>query len=109
ETATERLLPIIASGNWTSSAPPSSQIQPLDRTAVSNTSGTPGASPSAIMESIGEEQPTPMTPAVTGQGSSTPWGAAADAGVSIGKGSRQAGVATAGFFSRLGKSIARRF
>jgi len=109
ETATERLLPIIASDNGTSSAPPSSQVQPLDRTAVSNTSETPGASPSAIMEPIGEEQPTPMTPAATGQGSSTPWGAAADAGVSIGKGSRQAGVATAGFFSRLGKSIARRF
>jgi beta-lactamase regulating signal transducer with metallopeptidase domain len=109
ETATERILPIIASDQATSSAPPSSQAQRLDRTAVSNTSETPAASPSAIMDPIGEEQPTPMTPAATGQGSSTPWGAAADAGVSIGKESRQAGAATAGFFSRLGKSIARRF
>ena len=110
ETATPRILPIVAASHKpTSSAPPSSEVQQLDPTAVSNTSETRGASPSAITEPIGEEQPTPMTPAATGQGSSTPWGAAADAGVSISKGSRQAGVATAGFFSRLGKSIARRF
>jgi hypothetical protein len=39
----------------------------------------------------------------------TPWGAAADAGVGIGRGSQKAAVATAGFFSKLGKSIARSF
>jgi beta-lactamase regulating signal transducer with metallopeptidase domain len=109
ETATERIRPAVASDNGTPSATPSSEVQPPDRTAVSSTSETPGASPSTMTEPIGEEQPTPVAPAATGQGSSTPWGAAADAGVSIGKGSRQAGVATAGFFSRLGKSIARRF
>ena len=42
-------------------------------------------------------------------GSKTPWAAAADAGVSVGRGSQKAAVATAGFFSRLGKSIARSF
>jgi beta-lactamase regulating signal transducer with metallopeptidase domain len=37
-----------------------------------------------------------------------PWRIAADAGVSVGRGSQKAAAATAGFFSRLGKSIARR-
>lgn len=39
----------------------------------------------------------------------TPWGAAADAGLAIGRGSQKAGTATAGFFSRVGKGIARSF
>ena len=38
-----------------------------------------------------------------------PWTAAADAGVAIGRGTQKAGVATAGFFSRMGKKIARSF
>ena len=37
--------------------------------------------------------------------SPTIWGAAADAGVTVGKGSQKAAVATAGFFTRLSKSI----
>jgi hypothetical protein len=36
----------------------------------------------------------------------TPWGAAAGAGVSVGRGSQKAAVATAGFFTKLSKSIA---
>lgn len=36
----------------------------------------------------------------------TPWGAAADTGVAVGRASQKAAVATAGFFSRLGKKIA---
>ena len=40
---------------------------------------------------------------------STPWGAAADAGVTAGRGSQKAAVATAGFFTQFGKSIARSF
>jgi hypothetical protein len=39
----------------------------------------------------------------------TPWRVAADTGVSVSRGSQKAAVATAGFFSRLGKSIARSF
>jgi beta-lactamase regulating signal transducer with metallopeptidase domain len=39
----------------------------------------------------------------------TPWGAAATAGVNVGRGSQKAAVATAGFFNRLGKSIAGAF
>jgi beta-lactamase regulating signal transducer with metallopeptidase domain len=39
----------------------------------------------------------------------TPWGAAADGGIAIGEGSRKAAVATAGFFTRFGKSIGGSF
>jgi beta-lactamase regulating signal transducer with metallopeptidase domain len=39
----------------------------------------------------------------------TPWGVAADAGVNVGRGSQKAAVATAGFFTRVSKSIARSF
>jgi beta-lactamase regulating signal transducer with metallopeptidase domain len=39
----------------------------------------------------------------------TPWGAAADTGVSLGRGSQKAAVATAGFFTRLSKSVAGSF
>jgi hypothetical protein len=39
----------------------------------------------------------------------TPWGAAASAGVNVGKGSQKAAVATAGFFTKLGKSISGAF
>ena len=35
----------------------------------------------------------------------TLWGAAADVGVTVGKGSQKAAVATAGFFTKLSKSI----
>jgi hypothetical protein len=49
-----------------------------------------------------------MGQAASTQGT-TPWRAAADAGTSVGRGSQKAAVATAGFFSRLGKSIAGAF
>ena len=39
----------------------------------------------------------------------SPWSAVADAGVSVGQGSKQAGVATGRFFSRLSKKIAGSF
>ena len=39
----------------------------------------------------------------------TPWGAAADAGVAVGRGSQKAAVATAGFFTRFGKHVAGSF
>jgi beta-lactamase regulating signal transducer with metallopeptidase domain len=39
----------------------------------------------------------------------SPWDAAADAGAAIGRGSQTAGVATAGFFSRFAKRVARSF
>jgi beta-lactamase regulating signal transducer with metallopeptidase domain len=42
-------------------------------------------------------------------GSPTIWGAAADAGVTVAKGSQKAAVRTAGFFTRLSKSFTRDF
>src|SRR5262245_10958421 len=39
----------------------------------------------------------------------TPWSSAADTGVAVGRASQKAAVATAGFFSRLGKKIAGSF
>jgi hypothetical protein len=48
------------------------------------------------------------TDAVVAAGSSknaTPWGVAAQAGVTVGSRSQQAAVATAGFFTRVSKSI----
>ncbi len=46
-----------------------------------------------------------VTPGSQAVASPTLWGAAADAGVTVGKGSQKAAVATAGFFTRLSKSI----
>jgi beta-lactamase regulating signal transducer with metallopeptidase domain len=39
----------------------------------------------------------------------TPWGAAADAGIALGRGSQRAATATAGFFTRVSKKIAGSF
>jgi hypothetical protein len=57
--------------------------------------------------------PGPLTLVVAAPGAapvdkppSSPWEAAADAGTAIGRGSKKAGLATAGFFTRLGKGIA---
>ena len=47
-----------------------------------------------------------LTPQVP---NTSPWTAVADAGVSVGHGSQQAGVATGRFFSRVGKTIAGSF
>jgi hypothetical protein len=52
--------------------------------------------------------PAPRTSAPPDDGQ-TPWGAAADAGTALGRSSRNAGVATGSFFSRLGKKIAGSF
>jgi hypothetical protein len=56
------------------------------------------------------DKPALAAPPLTPESQSTsPWGAVADAGVSVGHGSQQAGVATGRFFSRLGKKIAGSF
>jgi beta-lactamase regulating signal transducer with metallopeptidase domain len=51
----------------------------------------------------------PTSEAKQGQRSQTPWGAAADTGVAVGRGSQKAAVATAGFFTRVSKSVAGAF
>jgi beta-lactamase regulating signal transducer with metallopeptidase domain len=54
---------------------------------------------------LGTAPPTPPS----ADGANTPWGSAADTGVVVGRASQKAAVATAGFFSRLGKKIAGSF
>ncbi len=95
--------------NDTQSAAPPSAPPRLDPSAVQSLNETPSAVLSGVAAPVGELHPTPVAPVPPEVKSSTPWGAAADTGVIIGKGSKEAGVATAGFFSRLGKSIGRRF
>jgi beta-lactamase regulating signal transducer with metallopeptidase domain len=48
----------------------------------------------------------PSAPAAADLKTRSPWGAAADAGVAIGRGSENAGRATAGFFSRVARRVA---
>lgn len=58
-------------------------------------------------------QSAPAAPAATDasrqQRPGSPWAAAADAGAAIGRGSQKAGVATALFFTRIGKKIGNSF
>jgi beta-lactamase regulating signal transducer with metallopeptidase domain len=51
----------------------------------------------------------PTMPAVTAEPSRSPWSAAADGGVTLGRKSRDAGVATAGFFTRVARRVAGSF
>jgi beta-lactamase regulating signal transducer with metallopeptidase domain len=50
-----------------------------------------------------------VSPASDRQPGRSPWDAATDAGVAIGRGSQTAGVATAGVFTRFAKRVARSF
>ena len=53
--------------------------------------------------------PEPAPSPVKTEQPRTPWGAAADGGVTLGRKSKDAGVATAGFFSRFAKRVAGSF
>jgi beta-lactamase regulating signal transducer with metallopeptidase domain len=64
------------------------------------------AVPIARGVTLGAEPPGGRAPE---KGAATPWDAAADTGVAVGRASQRAAVATAGFFSRLGKKIAGSF
>jgi beta-lactamase regulating signal transducer with metallopeptidase domain len=109
EIAMARTTQSVAATNDTKSALPSPAAQGLDPIAVQSMSEAPVVVLSGVASPVGELHPTPGVPVPPEMKPGTPWGAAADAGASAGKGSKEAGVATAGFFSRLGKSIARRF
>jgi beta-lactamase regulating signal transducer with metallopeptidase domain len=99
----------VAANGAPQSAARAPEVSGVEPGAVLTVSATAGVALPGITASLGEVHPAPMAAAAPDQKPSTPWAAAADAGVNVGKGSRQAGVATAGFFSRLGKSIARSF
>lgn len=50
--------------------------------------------------------PQPVAAIIAPEPPQSPWGAAADGGVAIARSSKKAGVATAGFFTRLAKGVA---
>jgi beta-lactamase regulating signal transducer with metallopeptidase domain len=66
-----------------------------------------GTSGSALAE--GERLASARDPLARAGKASSPWAAAADAGLSVGRASQTAGVATAGFFRRFGQKIAGSF
>ncbi len=84
-------------------------VAPAVRPAVE---GTPEADlPGSRMAAVAVADGLPATVEESGKSGMpagsplTPWGAAADAGVTVGKGTQRAAVATAGFFTKLSKSI----
>jgi hypothetical protein len=79
----------------------SARVEPEPMPTVAAQAATPNTAPAAPTAAL------PATP-VTAQ-PTPPWELAADAGKNLGLRTAQAAVATAGFFSRLGKSVARSF
>jgi bla regulator protein blaR1 len=69
----------------------------------------PTSTATVVAASPPQQPPSPPRATVPPDDATTPWGAAADAGTAIGRGSRNAGVATGSFFSRLGKKIGGSF
>ena len=108
-----------------SGSPARDIIPPLDRSAAAG-DGTPepsgapppmaSAFPALVAAGVTAPAVSPITLGVPPSKPSsqevtiaTPWSAAADVGVSVGRVSEKAAVATAGFFTRLGKKIAGSF
>jgi len=61
--------------------------------------------PGLRMEVVANVPPAMVETGTSAGAPPTPWGAAADAGVTVGKGTQKAAIATAGFFTKLSKSI----
>jgi hypothetical protein len=96
------------SADTTSHVPPqaeptSSDIARLDAASVVSFVTTP-----RLHGSRTPDDPPPQ-PSPDSQLPSSPWDAVADAGVAVSDGSRKAAAASARFFSRFGKSVARSF
>ena len=95
------------SGNALSQTPRPEATAPVVRPAVQ---GTLGADLPGLRMQVVANVPPAMVEGSATMGTSagappTPWGAAADAGVTVGKGTQKAAIATAGFFTKLSKSI----
>lgn len=108
-----------------SESPARDIVPPPDRSAAAG-DGTPGPSgapppmesalPSLVSAGVTAPAVSPVTLGLPPSNPSsqevpiaTPWSAAADVGVSVGRVSEKTAVATAGFFTRLGKKIAGSF
>jgi bla regulator protein blaR1 len=77
--------------------PPPSTVEGIDDHAVVSESATVVRTPAPQPPDVRAEQPR------------SPWSAAADGGVAIGRQSKTAGVATAGFFTRFARRVAGSF
>lgn len=78
-------------------------VRSIEQAAAVEPAGTAAA---GLLDSTPWPQASESAPPVASvAASATPWGVAADAGVAIGHGSRRAALATAGWFTRVGRSI----
>ena len=96
-------------GAATPSPPLPAPDRPLETSPVTQGTALPTA---ASLDALGERLPfTPGAPdhAQAAGAERSAWMRASDAGVAIGRASRDAGVETAGFFTRFGKRIAGSF
>jgi len=69
----------------------------------------PGGGSAASATATVEHNPESQPPAAKPEQPRSPWGAAADGGVVVGRKSKDAGVATAGFFTRFARRVAGSF
>jgi hypothetical protein len=89
--------------------------EPIAPVAVNSVDSTPAAAEPHVDGTVLPgtpvivHSPDPAPPAVKAEQPRTPWGAAADGGVALGRKSKDAGVATAGFFSRFARRVAGSF
>jgi beta-lactamase regulating signal transducer with metallopeptidase domain len=85
------------------------QEQPLD--GVTSSSSVTVAALDVPVSSLGEtpSEAVPGRPSAGGVKAPAVWNAAVNAGMALGRGSENAGVATAGFFTRFGRKIAGSF
>jgi bla regulator protein blaR1 len=81
-------------------AEPSEPPPPVETQADRVAAPEPSPTPAAV---------TPQAAGVTGERERSPWVQAADGGTAIGKKSKEAGLATAGFFSHFGRRVAGAF
>ena len=99
------------------SAPMTTSTHSADNSSMTpNVAGgpaLPSLPPSGVVplaSAPGDQLAQPAAPPGSAQRQDvTPWGAAADTGVAVARGSQRAAVATAGLFSRLGKKVAKSF
>jgi len=88
---------------------------PASTTATTSSVDTvPAAEPAGGQPILSESAtavppPAAQPPEVKVEPPRSPWGAAADSGVAVGRNSKQAGVATAGFFTRIARRVAGSF
>jgi BlaR1 peptidase M56 len=91
-------------------APENSAPAALPATPLPSIVAPISVEPVTVAHSSGLNQSADPPPQTEGDtGSAPPWTAAANAGRAVGQGSKNAGVATAGFFTRLSKRIAGSF